>query len=62
MLRKSNISSNSFSGYLKKLIDEGFVRETINSNVKRHLSLTDKGLNYLEKYKTIIDFIDEFNL
>lgn len=62
MLRKSNISSNSFSGYLKKLIDEGFVRETINSNGKRHLSLTDKGLNYLEKYKTIIDFIDEFNL
>jgi predicted transcriptional regulator len=59
-LRKSNLSSTRFRGYFPYLIEKGFIREI--NNGEKHLELTDKGYEFLEKYKTIIDFIDEFDL
>ena len=40
----------------RKLIDEVFNSE------KKYVFLTKKGFNFLEKYKAIIDFIEEFEL
>jgi len=62
LLRHSNISSQSFSEYYNELIQKGFIREDLDDKGKRYVSLTDKGFNYLEKYKFILDFIEEFEL
>jgi predicted transcriptional regulator len=62
LLRFSNVSSQSFSEYYNELINKGFIRETTDNNDKKYVSLSDKGFIYLEKYKYILEFIDEFEL
>ena len=61
LLRKSNISSNRFKEYYSDLLNKGFVKE-FEKQGDRFVSLGDKGFRFLEKYKTIRDFIDEFEL
>jgi len=62
LLRYSNLSSQSFSEYLTELLEKGFVKEITDEKGKKFLTLTDKGFRYLEKYKTILGFINEFEL
>ncbi len=62
LLRFSNISSQSFSEYYDELLKKEFIREELDKNNKKYVSLADKGFKFLEKYKYIIDFIDEFEL
>ena len=61
LLRHSNISSSKFKEYISELIKKEFVIEVNTKNGKR-IILTDKGFQYLEKYKTIVGFIEEFEL
>ncbi len=61
LLRKSNLSSTRFQEYFSELKDKGFVRET-EEKKNKFVSLTDKGFKFLERYQTIIGFIDEFEL
>jgi len=61
LLRKSNISSGRFKEYFLDLLKKDFVKETYN-NKEKFISLTEKGQKFLEKYKTIISFIEEFEL
>ncbi len=61
LLRKSNISTARFKEYFSELLTKNFVRE-INHNEEKFISLTDKGFKFLDKYRTIINFIDEFEL
>ena len=61
-MRYSNLSSQSFSEYLNELLEKGFVKEIIDEKGKKFLTLTDKGFRYLEKYKLILGFIEEFEL
>ena len=42
---------------LKKRLDEN-----LSSAGRKSISLTDKGFRFLEKYQTILGFIDEFEL
>ena len=60
LLRSSNLSSSRFKGYYKELLDKGFIKETTKKN--KEIILIEKGQKYLEKYLTIINFIDEFEL
>ncbi len=62
LLRKSNLSSQRFVGYFQELSDKGFIIEARDRQGKKVYSLGEKGFRYLEKYKTIIGFIDEFEL
>jgi predicted transcriptional regulator len=62
LLRKSNLSSIRFKEYLLELIEKGFVKEGTNKKGEKIFSLTDRGFKFLEKYRTIIDFIEEFEL
>lgn len=62
LLRYSNLSSQSFSDYLTELLEKGFVKKITDEKGKKFLTLTDKGFKYLEKYKMILGFIDEFEL
>jgi len=61
LLRQSNISSTRFKEYFNELLKRNFIRE-VNHKKEKFILLTEKGFKYLEKYKTIINFIDEFEL
>jgi predicted transcriptional regulator len=62
LLRQSNLSSSSFSEYYAELVRKGFVKEITDDQNNKYITLTDKGFNYLEKYKLILGFIGEFEL
>jgi predicted transcriptional regulator len=62
LLRKSNLSSQSFAEYFQEMLDKEFIKEILDKKKRKHITLTDKGFNYLEKYKMITGFIDEFEL
>ncbi len=63
LLRKSGISSSRFRLYYDELLDNGFVQETlVDKKGNKKITLTEKGFRFLEKYKTIAEFIDEFDL
>lgn len=61
LLRKSNLSSSRFSEYYEQLTKDQFI-EPIEIKKETFIQLTEKGNNYLEKYRQIINFIDEFGL
>ena len=61
LIRKSNLSSQRFMEYFKDLKEKQLIKETTEKEKKLY-SLTEKGQRYLEKYSTIVKFIDEFEL
>ena len=62
LLRKSQLSSKIFQNYLAELIEKGLIQEIPNKNGETFISLTEKGFKFLERYKVIVDFIEEFEL
>ena len=61
LLRQSNISTSRFKDYFTELIDKSFIEE-IEDKSDKFYSLTKKGFMFLERFRTIVDFIDEFGL
>ncbi len=61
LLRKSGLSSASFKEYYVDLIRRNLVKEVINKEEK-FIILTDMGFRFLERYRSIVDFIEEFDL
>lgn len=61
LLRQSNLSSARFKEYFNELLDKRFIKE-FNNNGEKFISLNEKGFKFLDKYKTIVNFIDEFEL
>lgn len=62
LLRKSNLSSQGFKEYIEELKEKELLKEAEDKKKRKFFTLTDKGFKYLEKYKTIIGFIEEFEL
>lgn len=62
LLRYSNLSSQSFADYMDELRKKEFVKEVEDKRGKKFITLTDKGFRFIEKYKIILGFIDEFDL
>lgn len=62
LLRHSNLSSQSFTEYLNELLEKDLIKEITDENERKFLTLTDKGFKYLDKYKLILGFIEEFEL
>lgn len=62
LLRYSNLSSQRFSEYFKDLLNKELVKEIMDKKERKHITLTDKGFRYLERYKAIKEFVDEFDL
>ncbi|MBN1274713.1 winged helix DNA-binding protein [Candidatus Woesearchaeota archaeon] len=62
LLRYSNLSSQRFNEYLQDLLEKGLVKEIEDKKGRKHVTLTDKGFRYLDKYQVIVGFIDEFEL
>ena len=61
LLRKSGLSSAGFKEYYFDLLRKRLVKESINKEDKV-ITLTDMGFRFLERYRTIVDFIEEFDL
>jgi predicted transcriptional regulator len=61
LLHSSNLSPQMFKEYMQEMLDKGFLVE-LDDGGKRHYSLTEKGFQFLEQYKVIIKFIDDFGL
>lgn len=62
LIRGANISSVRFKEYFSELLEKDLIKEVVGKNGEKFISLTDKGFKFLEKYRTIIDFIEEFEL
>ena len=62
LLRYSNLSTKSFNDYMNELLEREFVKQIKDSKDKKIITLTDKGFQYLEKYRMIVNFIDDFGL
>ncbi len=61
ILYKSNLSHDMMDEYLSELKEKNFIIENKTDKGKRY-SLTQKGFDYLNKYKLITDFIESFGL
>jgi len=61
LLRKSNLSSVRFQEYYQEMIKKKMVLET-KTDEGRFVHLGENGKLFLEKYKTIVNFIEEFDL
>jgi predicted transcriptional regulator len=62
LLRYSNLSSSSFNEYYGELQSKEFVKEIMDRNGRKYVTLTDKGFKFLEKYRLIKGLIEEFEL
>lgn len=62
LLRYSNLSSQRFTLYLDELMEKEFIKQGRDKKNKKVFMLTDKGHQYLTKYKSITKFIEDFNL
>jgi predicted transcriptional regulator len=62
LLRKSKLSSVRFKEYFLELVEKDLVKEINDKKGDKFVILTEKGFKFLDKYKTIISFIEEFEL
>jgi len=62
LLRKSGLSSAGFKEYYSNLLEKELIKEITDKNGDKQIVLTEKGFRFLDKYRTIVDFIDEFDL
>jgi len=61
LLYSSNLSPQMFKEYTDELLQKGFIIRNEEKG-KKTFSLTDKGFEFLEKYKVIVDFVENFGL
>ena len=62
LLYASNLSPQMFKDYINELITKGFIRLDIDKKEKKTFSLTIKGNNFLEEYRLIENFVENFGL
>ena len=62
LLYSSNLSPQMFKDYVNELIAKGFISLDIDKKEKKTFSLTEKGNNFLEEYKIIENFVENFGL
>ena len=61
LIQLSNLSPVMFKEYIKELTKNNLINEEVQKNKKTY-ELTDKGYNYLEKYKMFKNFVEELGL
>ncbi len=62
LLYASNLSPQMFKEYINELISKGFIKFEIDKNDKKTFSLTKKGQEFLQEYRVIEEFIENFGL
>ena len=62
LLYASNLSPQMFKEYINELISKEFIKLDIDKKDKKTFSLTEKGFNFLQEYRIIENFIENFGL
>jgi len=62
LLYASNLSPQMFKEYLNDLISKKLIKMEVDEKEKRTISLTKKGQDFLQEYKVIENFIENFGL
>ena len=62
ILYKSNLSHQMMEEYLNELLGEEFIVENRRDDGGKTYSMTQKGYDYINKYKMIAEFTDSFGL
>jgi predicted transcriptional regulator len=62
LLYASNLSPQMFKEYINELITKNFIKLDIDEKEKKSFSLTKKGQDFLNEYKLIENFIENFGL
>ena len=62
LLYSSNLSPQMFKDYINELLTKGFISLDIDEKEKKSFSLTPKGYEFLEEYKIIENFVENFGL
>ena len=62
LLYASNLSPQMFKDYINELIIKNFIKLDIDEKDKKTFSLTTKGNNFLEEYRVIENFVENFGL
>jgi len=62
LLYASNLSPQMFKDYINELIEKKFIQIDIDNKEKKTFSLTKKGYEFLQEYRVIESFVDNFGL
>lgn len=62
LLYASNLSPQMFKEYINELLEKKFIKFEIDEKEKKTFSLTKKGNDFLQEYRTIENFIENFGL
>jgi len=62
LLYASNLSPQMFKEYINELISKKFIKFEIDEKEKKTFSLAKKGQDFLQEYKVIENFIENFGL
>jgi len=62
LLRKSNLSSKRFANYKEELLQKELIQEIEEKKRGKQILITTKGMEFLEKYRAIVNFVNEFDL
>lgn len=61
LLRYSNLSTSSFNVYKEDMIQRKLVKIIEDNKNNKYYTLTDNGFKYIDKYKSIKEFCEDFN-
>ena len=62
LLYASNLSPQMFKEYVNELLEKKFIKIDVSDEDKKTFSLTKKGQDFLQEYKIIENFIENFGL
>jgi len=62
LLYASNLSPQMFKEYINELLQKGFIEPEEDKKGKKFFVITSKGNDFLEEYKVIENFIENFGL
>ena len=62
LLYASNLSPQMFNEYINELLDKKFIKFDIDEKDRKFFSLTKKGFDFIQEYKVIENFVENFGL
>jgi predicted transcriptional regulator len=62
LLYSSNLSPQMFKEYVDELVEKKFVKLEVTEDDKKFFTMMSKGHEFLEQYKSIENFIENFGL
>ena len=62
LLYASNLSPQMFKEYVNELLEKKFIKFEVDEKEKKTFSLTAKGNDFLQEYRVIEGFIENFGL